>query len=91
MGVQNKRKRRNESIKDVVKHIGPDVEEQRNAIRTKLLSESLDKEILEYLFVQTVILCDLPFNLVQNNTFRIWLEYVKSVANDLLPISGSTI
>ena len=90
-GVQNKRKRENESIKDVVKRMGPAVEERRDAIRKKLLSESLDKETLEYLFVQTVILCDLSFNLVQNHTFRTWLEYVNSAANDLLRNSGSTI
>ena len=71
--------------------MGPAVEERRNAIRRKLLSESLDKETLEYLFVQTAILCDLPFNLVRNHTFRTWLEYVNSAANDLLPNSGSTI
>ena len=68
-GVQNKRKRENKSIKDVVKRMGPAVEERRDAIWKELLSESLDKETLEYLFVQTVILCDLPFNLVQNHTF----------------------
>ena len=90
-GVQNKRKQGNESIKNVVKRMGPAVEERRNAIRKKLLSESLDKETLEYLFAQTVILCNLPFNLVQNHTFRTWLEYVNSAANDLLPNSDSTI
>ena len=46
---------------------------------------------LEYLFVQTVILCDLPFSLVQNHIFRTWLEYVNSAANELLLNSGSTI
>ncbi len=90
-GVQNKRKRENERIKDVVKRMGPAVEERRNAFRKKLLSESLDKETLEYLFVLTVILCDHHFNLVQNHTFPTWLEYVNSAANDFLPNSCSTI
>ena len=71
--------------------MGLAAEEQRNAIRKKLLSESLDKETPEYVFVQNVILCDLPFNLVQNHTFRTWMEYVNSAANDLLPNFGSTI
>ncbi len=89
--VQDKLKWENQSIKDAVKRMGPAVEEWRNAIQKKLLSGSLDKEILEYLFVQTVILCDLPFNLIQNYCFRTWLEYVNSAANNLLPNSNSTI
>ena len=89
--MQDKLKRENESINDAVKRMGPAAEEWRNAIQKKLLSGSLDKETLEYLFVQTVILCDLPFNLIQNHTFRTWIEYVNSAANDLLPNSGSTI
>ncbi len=71
--------------------MGLAVEERRNAIRKELLSESLDKETLEYLFVQTVILCNFSFNLVQNHNFCTWLEYVNSAANDLLLNSDSTI
>ena len=89
--MQNKCKRENESIKDVVECMGLAVEERRDAIWKKLLSKSLNKETLEYFFVQTVILCDLPFNLVQNHTFHTWLKYVNSAANDLLPNSGSNI
>ena len=71
--------------------MGPGVEERRDAIQKELLSKSLDKETLEYLFVQTVILCDLPFNLVQNHTFCTWLEYVNLAASNLLPNFGSII
>lgn len=49
--MNNKRKRKNESIKDVIKRIGLAIEEERDAIRKHLLSESLEKETLEYLFV----------------------------------------
>ena len=90
-GVQNKRKRENESIKDVIKRMRPAVAERRDAIRKELLSENLDKKTLEYFYIQTVIQCDLPFSLVQNHTFRTWLQYVNSVTNDLFPNSGSTI
>ena len=90
-GVQQKHKREHESIKDVVRRMGPAAQERRDAIRKELLREHLDKDTLEYLFVQTVILCDLPFSLVQNHFFCTWLEYVNSVANELLPNSGTTI
>ena len=86
--MQNKRKRENESIKDVIKRMGPAVAERRDAIRKELLSENLDKKTLEYFYIQTVIQCDLPFSLVQNHTFRTWLQYVNSVTNDLFPNSG---
>ena len=64
MGVQNKRKQENKSIKDVIKRMGPAIKEWKDVIRKELLSKSLDKEILEYHFTQTIIFCDLSFNLV---------------------------
>ena len=67
-----------------MKCIGPAVERQRDAIRKKLFIERLDKEILEYLFVKTLLLYDLSFNLVLNHKFCTWLEYVNSAKDDLV-------
>ena len=55
------------------------------------MRKHLDKDILEYLFIQTIILCDLLFSLVQNHFFCIWLEYINLVVNKLLPNLGTTI
>ncbi len=72
--MQNKYKRNNESIKDVVKCIKSAVEKQRDAIRKKLFNKSLHKKTLQYLFVETIIIFDLSFDLIQNPNFLLILS-----------------
>lgn len=60
----------------------PAVAKKCNAIQKELLKKSLDKDILEYLFVQMVILGNLSFSLVQNHIFYIWLKYINLIINE---------
>lgn len=71
--------------------MGPAVQEKRDAIQKQLLRKSLDKDTLKYLFIQTIILCNLLFSLVQNYIFYTWLKYVNSTVNKLFLGSNSTI
>ena len=50
-----------------------------------------DKQTLEYLYVEYVVTCDIPFLQVQHTSFRRLLEYINPIANDQLPDSHSTI
>ena len=59
--------------------------------RNKLLAEGLDQTTLEYLYIQWIVECDLPFNQVTYRPFRAFLEYINSPANKMLPRSPKTI
>lgn len=89
--IQVKRKREHEDITNIINRMGPADIKRRKAIRIQLLSENLDKDTLEHIFIRTLVLSDLPFNLVENNDFRTFLEYINPTANEILPDSHSTI
>lgn len=59
--------------------------------RLDLLSIGIDKTTLEYLYIQWIVECDLPFNMVSHQAFRTLLDYISPPANQLLPRSGNTI
>ena len=68
--------------------INREAEEER---RKELMGIGLDKETLEYLYLQWTVDCDIAFKHVRNKNFRAFLEYVNPVANRMLPDSDSTI
>lgn len=63
-------------------------EEQR---KMDLLTIGVDKTTLEYLYIQWIVECDLPFHMVTHKAFRAMLEYISPPANQLLPSSGNTV
>lgn len=59
--------------------------------REALLASGLNHATLEYLYLQWIITCDLPFNQVTHTPFRAFLEYISPPANKMLPYAASTI
>ena len=59
--------------------------------RKEMLKLGLDKNTLEYLYLQWTINRDIAFNQVRDTHFRAFLEYINPAANDLLPDSDTTI
>lgn len=59
--------------------------------RQEMLGLTLDKTTMEYLYIQWIVECDLPFHQVAHKSFRRFFEYINPVTNKLLPNSSSTI
>ena len=59
--------------------------------REDLLATGLNQATLEYLYIQWIVECDLPFYLVTHKPFRAFLEYISAPANKMLPNAASTI
>ena len=56
-----------------------------------MLASDINKATLEYLYVKWIINQNLPFDLVEDHDFRVFLNYVNEAANSLLPTSHNTI
>lgn len=59
--------------------------------REEMMGIGLDKNTLEYLYLQWTLSSDIPLNHVRDTAFRTFLEYVNPVANRMLPNSESTM
>ncbi len=61
------------------------------AKRDELLKDSINKEILEYLYICYTVNVNAPFFLVEHLDFRVLLQYINPAANNALPNSHNTI
>ena len=90
-GVAEKRIKEGISIDQAIlrgAEININAEEKR---QEELLGAHLDKETLEYLYLQWTVSSNIPFDQVRDKGFRTFLEYINPVANRLLPDSDSTV
>ena len=55
------------------------------------MANRLDKNHLMYLYLRWTIPADMAFSTVRDNDFRAFLEYINKPANDMLPLSDTTI
>lgn len=59
--------------------------------KDEIMGRHLDKNTLEYLYLQWTISRNIPFDQVRDRGFRTFLEYVNPIANQMLPDSDSTV
>lgn len=67
------------------------IQDQKQQERLRPEQEGIQKAVLEHLYIQWMVTCDIPFIQVQNLEFRSFLEYINPQANLLLPRSADTI
>ena len=90
-GIAEKRMKEGTSIDQAILRgveINIKAEEKRNEER---LGAHLDKETVEYLYLQWTVLSNIPFDQVRDRGFRTFLEYINPVVNRMLPDSDSTV
>ena len=56
-----------------------------------MMSNSLDRNTLEYLYLKWTTSQDIPLDHVRDEGFRTFLEYINPAANRMLPNSESTM
>ena len=59
--------------------------------REEMMGNGLDRNTLEYLYLKWTISQNLPLDLVRDERFRTFLEYINPAANRMLPSSESTM
>ena len=90
-GVAEKRIKEGRSIDQAVlrgAEMNIKAEEKR---KEEYLGSYLNKETLEYLYLQWTVPSNISFNQVRDSGFRTFLEYINPVANRMLPDSNYTV
>lgn len=86
-----KRKRENQEIETIFERVAPGEAKRLEAKKMELLKDSINKEMLEYLYVRYTVNANASFFQVEHLDFRTMLQYINPVANSLLPNSHNTI
>lgn len=89
--VEMKQKKEYKDITQVINRMGPIIAEKNQAARKQILRDYLDRNTYEYLYIWCVILCNLPFQLVEIPVFQSLLQYINPVVNKFLLDSHNTI
>ena len=90
-GIAGKKPRERSAIEAAILRGAETNLEAEEKRREELMAIDLNKNTLEYLYLQWTIPLDIPFGHVRNTEFRTFLEYVNPVANRMLPNSESTM
>ena len=72
--VPLRRKRENEEIEAMFERSSPGQAKRLQAKRDELLKDSINKEILEYLYICYTVNVNAPFFLVEHLDFRVLLQ-----------------
>lgn len=89
--MQLKRKTENQEIETMFERVAPGEAKRLEARKMELFKNSINKEMLEYLYVRYTVNANAPFSHVEHPDFRTMLQYINPATNSLLPDSHNII
>lgn len=76
---------------DITAFLGHDALPATKKRKASAEPDALDQATLRELYCRYTVACSLPFAHVEQPAFRDFIRYIRPVADDLLPMSGSTV